>query len=312
MKALVSKSTGSWYSVITEDGKTLLARTRGKLRQQEARSTNPVAVGDRVMLEAESETHAVITAVLPRKNYVIRKSANLSRKGHILAANLDQALLLVTISRPTTLPGFIDRFLVSVGAYHIPCILVFHKTDQYTPEELNEISVLEKIYTSAGYTCLHTSIHDNDSIEEVKKRLKNKISLLSGFSGVGKSSMINSLNSELHLKTGEISEHHHTGKHTTTFAEMHSLPDGGYIIDTPGVRAFGLIDLPKENISHYFPEMLRVLEDCRFHNCMHINEPGCAVKKALELGEISALRYKNYLSMLQEDEGETYRSDKYA
>ncbi|NUM49968.1 MAG: ribosome small subunit-dependent GTPase A [Flavobacteriales bacterium] len=312
LKGIVLKSTGSWYSVKSEEGKIYQCRVKGKLRQNIAFSTNPVAVGDEVLLEIEDEHLALILEVLPRKNYIIRKSTNLSRKGHIIASNIDQALLLVTIKKPKTLIGFIDRFLVSAEAFHIPSILLFHKTDQYNEQEKEELSRLIKVYENAGYKCIETSVVSGEGTEELKKIIKNKISLFSGFSGAGKSTLTNFLEPELKLKTAELSVQHETGKHTTTFAEMFPLSLGGYIIDSPGIRGFGLIDMEKQNLSHYFPEMLKVLDNCRFSNCMHVNEPGCAIKKGVKENSISTLRYQSYLSMLNEDQDENFRSDDYA
>lgn len=312
LKGIVLKSTGSWYSVKSEEEKIYQCRVKGKLRQHIAFSTNPVAVGDEVMLVKESEIQAQILEVLPRKNYIIRKSTNLSRKGHIIASNIDQALLLVTIKKPKTLVGFIDRFLVSAEAFHISTTLLFHKIDQYNEREKEELASLKKVYENAGYKCIETSAVSGEGTEELKKIMKNKISLFSGFSGAGKSTLTNFLEPELKLKTAEISAQHETGKHTTTFAEMFPLSFGGYIIDSPGIRGFGIIDIEKQNLSHYFPEMLKILDNCRFSNCMHINEPGCAIKKGVEENSISALRYQSYLSMLNEDQDENFRSDDYA
>jgi ribosome biogenesis GTPase len=311
MKGIVLKSTGSWYSVKSDTGTIYQCRIKGKLRQNTAITTNPIAVGDEVLLEKESDVQALILEVLPRKNYIIRKSTNLSRKGHIIAANIDQALLFITIKRPKTLIGFIDRFLASAEAFHIPCILVFNKTDQYTEIEKKELANLKNLYQQVGYICLETSSVTHQGIEELKQIMKDKISLLSGFSGVGKSTLANLLEPTLKLKTSEISVQHETGKHTTTFAEMFPLSFGGYVIDSPGIRGFGLIDISKETLSHYFPEMLQLIDNCRFKNCMHINEPGCAIKKGLEEGKIFSSRYQSYLSMLNEDENENFRSDDY-
>lgn len=310
MKGIVIKSTGSWYNVKLENGSTIEARIQGKFRLKGIRSTNPVAVGDIVTIKQE-EGASVITEIADRRNYIVRKSINLSKRSHIIAANVDQAILIVTISQPKTTSGFMDRFLVSAEAYHIPTIIVFNKTDIYTPEELSELENLMAIYTSIGYKCLSVSATEGTNLEQLKTVLKNRTSVISGHSGVGKSTLLNKLEPTLNLKTSEISEMHEQGKHTTTFAEMFDLSFGGHLIDTPGVKAFGLIDFDKSDLSHYFLEMRAILDNCQFNNCQHINEPKCAVKDAVAKGEIEAFRYNNYLSMYNDDEEENYRAKGY-
>ncbi len=311
MKGVVIKSTGSWYVVRLENGELLDARIKGKFRIKGIKTTNPVAVGDIVEVLAEEDGTAVIKDILYRKNYIIRKSINLSKRSHIIAANLDQAILVVTLSQPKTYTAFIDRFLVSAEAYHIPTIIVFNKVDVYTEEELKELSFLKSVYTKIGYHCIETSATKNTNIDLLKAILKDKTSVVSGHSGVGKSSLLNCIEKNLNLKTSEISEAHLQGKHTTTFAEMFELSFGGYIIDTPGIKAFGLIDFDKEDLSHYFIEMRALLDNCHFNNCQHINEPKCAIKEAVEKNEITEFRYNNYLNMHEEDEEETYRTKGY-
>lgn len=304
-KGVVIKSTGSWYLVRNDKGEQVPCRIRGKLRLKGSRTTNPVAVGDLVELEKGSDGY-VIARIGERRNYVIRKSTNLSKESHIIAANVDLALLIATIDHPETSTVFIDRFLATTEAYRIPAAIVFNKTDLYDETALNRLEELKFLYESIGYPVLAISASRGDNLEEVKNLLKDKITVLSGMSGVGKSSLINRIEPELHLKTALISEAHDTGKHTTTFAEMFELKEGGYIIDTPGLRSFGMIDMQKEEISHFFPEIFRTASQCRFYNCTHTHEPGCAVIEALREGKISESRYWSYLSIL-EDSGEKYR-----
>lgn len=311
MKGVVIKSTGSWYAVRMENGTLTEARIKGKFRIQGIKTTNPVAVGDIVLLEPESDHSALIVDICPRKNYIIRKSVNLSKRAHIIATNVDQAILIVTLSQPKTFTAFIDRFLVSAEAYHIPTVIVFNKIDLYDEEELRELTYLKSVYTKIGYQCIETSATENKNVDELKAILKNKTSVISGHSGVGKSTLLNTLEPGLDLKTSTITESHQVGKHTTTFAEMFELNFGGYIIDTPGIKAFGLIDFDKNELSHYFIEMRERLANCQFNNCVHINEPKCAIKEALAKGEIAEFRYLNYLSLFEEDEEETYRSKGY-
>lgn len=304
-KGVVIKSTGSWYLVRNDKGEQVQCRIRGKLRLKGSRTTNPVAVGDVVELEKGSDGY-IIARIGERRNYVIRKSTNLSKESHIIAANIDLALLIATIDHPETSTVFIDRFLATTEAYRIPAAIVFNKTDLYDETALSRLEELKSLYESIGYPVLAISASRGDNLEEVKNLLKDKITVLSGMSGVGKSSLINRIEPELHLKTALISEAHDTGRHTTTFAEMFELKEGGYIIDTPGLRSFGMIDMQKEEISHFFPEIFRTASQCRFYNCTHTHEPGCAVIEALRQGKISESRYWSYLSIL-EDSGEKYR-----
>ena len=303
-KGLVLKSTGSFYSVKDlETNKTVTCIVRGKLRIQGIKSTNPVAVGDMVVFETPDNTETgIIKDVLDRKNYIIRKSTNLSKQSQILAANIDQAILLVTIAYPETYPLFIDRFLITAEAYSIPAKLIFNKIDLYNDEQIDFMNYLINIYQKAGYECFTTSVLQKHNIENIKLLLQDKITLISGNSGVGKSSLINLVDPALNLKTSEISDYHKSGKHTTTFAEMFELAIGGYIIDTPGIRGFGLHDFQKNDLFHYFPEIFKASKNCKFYNCTHVHEPGCAVKKEVEEGKISQIRYENYLSILFDDE----------
>lgn len=307
MKGIVIKSTGSWYVVRLDDGEKVDARIKGKFRLKGIKSTNPIAVGDVVTLKKEEDGTAVISDIDKRKNYIVRKSINLSKRSHIIAANVDQAILIVTLSQPKTYTAFIDRFLVSAEAYHIPTTIVFNKIDVYTKEEMDELAFLKHSYEKVGYTCLEVSATEKTNIESVINLMKDKVSVVSGHSGVGKTTLLNTVEPGLNLKTSEISEMHQQGKHTTTFAEMFELNFGGFLIDTPGVKAFGLIDFKKEELSHYFLEMRQLLNGCHFNNCVHKNEPKCAVKDALENDEISAFRYNNYLSIYNDDEDENYR-----
>ena len=299
------KSTGSWYSVRMESGEVLDCRIKGKFRMKGIKTTNPVAVGDVVEVVVNPDG-AVINRIEDRKNYIIRKSTNLSKEAHIIAANVDQAVLVVTVNHPVTSTVFIDRFLASVEAYRIPAILVFNKIDLYDEEDLLLLGALSQIYLQAGYECLHVSSLTGEGMEDVVTALKDKVTVFSGLSGVGKSSLINRVEPGLKLKVAEISDSHDTGKHTTTFAEMFPLSFGGYIVDTPGIRAFGLIHMEKTEISHYFPEIFKRASECRFYNCTHIHEPGCAVLEAVEKGEISESRYFSYVSMFEEGD-EKYR-----
>jgi ribosome biogenesis GTPase len=313
MRGLVYKSTGSWYQVKAEDGHFYLCRIKGKFRIQGIKSTNPVAVGDWVGfdLEAQSEQQqGVISAIEPRSNYLVRRSVNLSKQLHIIASNIDQIFLVVTLKNPPTYPAFIDRFLVSAGAYHIEVVLVFNKWDRYEKEEKDQVVALQSVYETVGYKTLLSSAITGEGCDELKRLMKDKTSMFAGNSGVGKSTLINAIEPSLDLKTARTSEQHQQGQHTTTFAEMFPLPFGGYIIDTPGIKGFGLVDMKPEELAMYFPEMRNKLSACRFHNCKHLNEPGCAVIEAIESGEIFPSRYNSYLSMLQELEpGGKYRED---
>ena len=305
MRGTVVKSTGSWYSVRLESGEQVECRIKGKFRMKGIKTTNPVAVGDVVEIEAGAEG-GVISQIMDRKNYIIRKSTNLSKEAHIIAANVDQAMLVVTVNHPVTSTVFIDRFLASVEAYRIPAVLVFNKIDLYGEDDLLMLGALTQVYMQAGYECLHVSSLTGEGIEDVVAAMKDKITVFSGLSGVGKSSLVNRVEPGVDLKVAEISESHDTGKHTTTFAEMFPLSFGGYIVDTPGIRAFGLIHMEKNEISHYFPEIFKRATDCKYYNCTHIHEPGCAVLEAVENGEISESRYFSYVSMFEEGE-EKYR-----
>lgn len=298
MEGLVTKSTGSWYQVLTNDGQKYDCRIKGIFRTKGITTTNPIAVGDRVDFEMEPEQGtAVITKLHPRKNYIIRKSVNLSKQAQIIAANLDQALLIVTLASPRTSLGFIDRFLVTAEAYDVPAALVFNKLDLFSYEGLEILADYKAIYENIGYPCYEVSALNGTNVDQVSAIIKGKMTLFSGHSGVGKSSLINALVPELQLRTTQISEWHDKGVHTTTFAEMFELPQGGYIIDTPGIRELGVIDIEKNELSHFFPEMRALLNQCRFNSCRHINEPGCAVIKAVEEGEIELSRYESYLSI---------------
>lgn len=312
-KGLVIRSTGSWYTVKNDDGEIIDCRIKGKLRMKGVRTTNPVSVGDRIKYEIQDDETTpngrcgVIYEIEPRKNYIIRKSSNLSKESQIIAANVDQLFLIVTVNFPVTLTGFIDRYLISAEAYRIPAGIVFNKIDLYNKTDLKRLDELVNIYEAIGYSCFRVSAKTNYNINLLLDHLQGKTTLFSGHSGVGKSSLLNCLNPSLRLKTNEISESHQQGKHTTTFAEMHILSSDSYLIDTPGIRGFGVIDMEKTEISHYFREIFRLLDKCRFFNCTHLHEPGCAVKEAVEKGIISSSRYDSYLSLMEEDNSR-YRS----
>ncbi len=306
---LVIRNTGSWYQVQTDDGRTVDCKIKGNFRLKGIRSTNPVAVGDRVTILPGTDNTAFITAIHDRKNYIIRKASNLSKQSHILAANLDHCLLLITVARPDTSTTFIDRFLASAEAYNVPVTLVFNKVDDLSQEEQNYLDSLIHLYTTIGYPCYTVSALTGQGIPALHGLLKGDISLLSGHSGVGKSTLINALLPGLTLKTAEISSTHHTGMHTTTFSEMFPLPDGGYLIDTPGIKGFGTFDFKDEEVGHYFPEIFRTSAECRFDNCTHRHEPGCAVLQAIEECRISQSRYASYLSILSDREEGKYREN---
>lgn len=298
MRGIVTKSTGSWYQVLDDKGNRYECRIKGKFRTHGIKTTNPIAVGDWVEFEVElGQQSAVITKLEPRKNYIIRRSVNLSKQTQIIGANLDLALLVVTLASPPTSTGFIDRFLVTAEAYSIPAGIVFNKLDLFSDEGLEILAEYVDIYESLGYPCYTVSALEKQNIEDLKQVLKDKITLVSGHSGVGKSTLINALTPGLELKTGNISDWSDKGKHTTTFAEMIDLPFGGKLIDTPGIRELGIVDIEPQELSHFFPEMRMLLNQCKFHNCRHINEPGCAVLEALEKGEIEPSRYDSYLSI---------------
>lgn len=297
---LVLKSTGSWYEVLA-DGVRYQCRIRGKLRLKGVRSTNPVVVGDWVRFESDEQGGYVISAIEPRRNYIIRRASNLSKESHIIASNIDQALLVVTLFSPETAMEFVDRFLVTCEAYKVPVTILLAKIDlaRQHPEAVEEFY---SIYEKAGYKIVEVSATEGEGIETVRELLHGKTTLLSGNSGVGKSTLVAAVEPGLDIKTGEISQSHHKGKHTTTFSTMYPLAEGGYIIDTPGIKGFGLIDIDDAELAHYFPEMMRYLPDCRFYNCSHTHEPGCAVVEAVKRGEIAYPRYESYLKIMDEDD----------
>ena len=303
MRGLVIKSTGSWYQVQGEDGLYYDCRIKGKFRTKGIKTTNPIAVGDWVtFVQEEDQDTAVISELEPRRNYIIRKSVNLSKQTQIIGANLDQAILVVTLASPPTSLGFIDRFLVTAEAYDIPAILVFNKLDLFSEEGLEILQDYKAIYQQIGYPCYEVSAAEGTNMEQIIALLKDKVTLVSGHSGVGKSTLINSIVPQASLRTGNISDWSDKGKHTTTFAEMIDLPFGGKLIDTPGIRELGIVDIEKQELSHFFPEMRAFLNKCRFNNCVHINEPGCVVLEAVENGDIESSRYESYLSMYNNDD----------
>jgi ribosome biogenesis GTPase len=305
-KGTVIKSTGSWYLVRLDDGSVIESRIVGKFRLDKLKLTNPVAVGDKVMLEMEGDNNGIIKEILPRKNYVVRQSPRKKHFVHFLASNIDQAILIMTIREPNLKQGFIDRFLVMTEPYDIPVHIVFNKADLYDKGDMNVYQLLKDIYTKIGYQVYLTSAEDKTGIEEIANILKDKVSLISGQSGVGKSSLINVLDDTFELKTQDISDYSGKGQHTTTFAEMFSLKEGGYIIDTPGIKSLAFTHLEVMDVAHNFREFFAISDDCKFANCMHRNEPHCAIKEALEEGEISELRYFNYLQLLEEIEDQNY------
>jgi len=302
MKGVITKSTGLWYDVRTENGNTVPCRLRGKFRIDGSKNTNPAVVGDHVLFDIEKDNTGTITQIEKRKNYIDRKSTNLSKINHLIAANIDQAFLVVTLKEPRTSLGFIDRFLVACEGFRIPVCIVFNKMDIYSLKEKNKINELFQLYKSIGYEVILASVLNNEGLDFIKQMMKNRVSLFSGHSGVGKSAIINATDPTLNLKVGEISKFHNKGKHTTTFAQMFPLSEGGYIIDTPGIKEFGLIQYSKEEIRDYFPEIREYNNQCRFNDCRHKNEPGCAVKKAYENGDIPTSRYLNYLAILEADD----------
>lgn len=308
MKGLVIKNTGSWYTVRTDDGATVESKIKGNFRLKGIRSTNPVAVGDRVEIALNQEDTAFITAIEDRRNYIVRKSQNLSKQSHIIAANVDQAFLIVTVRHPQTSTTFIDRFLASAEAYAVPVVLIFNKTDLLSPEELHYQQMMVDLYEGIGYECCQISAATGEGVAHLLPLLNNKITVLSGNSGVGKSTLINNIVPGAQLRTAEISDAHDAGMHTTTFSEMLQLQGGGYIIDTPGIRGFGTFDMDPEEITSYFKEIFRFSKDCKFSNCTHTHEPGCAVLNAVENHYISASRYQSYLSMLEDKNEGKYRS----
>ncbi len=306
MQGLVVKNTGSWYTVRTDDGQLIESKVKGNFRLKGIRSTNPVAVGDRVEIVTNPEGTAMITEIQDRRNYIVRRSQNLSKQSHIIAANVDQALLLVTVNRPQTSTTFIDRFLASAEAYRVPVVLIFNKTDLLSDEERHYQQMLVTLYETVGYECRQLSAATGDGVEALRPLLCGRVTLLSGNSGVGKSTLINRLVPGLNLRTAEISDAHNTGQHTTTFSEMIPI-EGGWLIDTPGIKGFGTFDIEPEELTSYFREIFHFAKDCRFSNCTHTHEPGCAVLRALEDHYIAQSRYQSYLSMLDDKDGSKYR-----
>jgi ribosome biogenesis GTPase / thiamine phosphate phosphatase len=313
LKGKVLKSTGKWYQVMLENGEQLDCRIRGRLRLEGLKTTNPIAVGDVVLLsdKRDEEGKGVIEDYEPRQNYIVRKSTNLSKQQHILAANIDRAYLLVTVKYPETHPVFIDRFLVAAESFRIPTTLLFNKIDLLSQDDREYLEALMDMYRTIGYTCEAISAENKQNIDFLRDEIAGCQVMIAGHSGTGKSTLVNALDPSLDLRIGEISAAHRQGQHTTTFAEMHPLQSGGFIIDTPGIRAFGIIDLDKEVISHYFPEMRALIGECRFHNCQHLNEPSCAVKDAVENGEIYESRYATYLQLMLGDDDDVHRRSKY-
>lgn len=308
MQGTVVKSSGSVYGVRAMDGSLIECRVKGNFRLKGIRSTNPVAVGDHVRYDVREDGTAYIVEILERKNYIVRKASNLSKQSHILAANLDLCFLIVTISHPATATTFIDRFLAAAEAYRVPVVLVFNKIDIYDSSEREELEYLTALYSSIGYRCLHTSATDNVGIDALKEMMRGKVSLLAGNSGVGKSSLVNAIAPVIAARVGEISRTHDTGMHTTTYTEMFEFMPQSYIVDTPGVKGFGTYDMEVEEISHYFVEFFELSKDCRYGNCTHTHEPGCAVLKALEDGRLAPSRYQSYLSMLEDKDEGKYRA----
>lgn len=311
MVGTVYKSTGSWYTVKTRNGKFYQCRIKGRFRITEIKSTNPIAVGDIVQFELETKNNedtGVINRIEERKNYIIRKSVNLSKQTHIIASNIDQVFLLITLNNPQTFTSFIDRFLVTAEAYAVKTILLFNKIDTYDEEELLEVKYLASLYRKIGYECIGISATTRENVDKVKDLMVNKVSMFSGHSGVGKSTLVNTIEPSLDLKTKKISQQHMQGQHTTTFAEMFDLSFDAKIIDTPGIKGFGVVDMDPEEVGDYFPEFFALKQDCKFNNCLHLKEPKCAVKEALENDEVSYSRYKSYLQILEGEE-ENYRTD---
>lgn len=307
MEGLVIKNTGSWYLVRTNEGLDVECKLKGSFRLKEIKSTNPITVGDRVDIQMNDDNTGVITEIQDRKNYIIRKSSNLSKHSHIIAANLDLCFLIVTVTKPITTTVFIDRFLASAEAYRIPVNLLFNKIDLYDEDEHEYMDAIINLYEYIGYPCFKISALNDIGLAELKNKLKDKITLFSGHSGVGKSTLINALIPESNVKTGAISNFHGKGMHTTTFSEMMELPEGGFIIDTPGIKGFGTVDMTTEEIGHYFPEIFKYSHSCKYNNCIHVNEPGCAVVDAVQNQLISESRYKSYLNILEDQVDGKYR-----
>jgi ribosome biogenesis GTPase len=301
-KGIVLKSTGSRYRVLFGEGIILDCSIKGKLRIKELRTTNPIAVGDNVLFEIDKKNKSgIITEVLDRRNYILRKASNLSKHSQIIAANIDQVFLMITIILPETPIEFIDRFLITAEAYRVPAKIIINKTDLYGREEFEKMEYLESMYNNIGYECIRLSLYNMTNLETLRLSMKDKISLISGNSGVGKTTLLNSFNPALNLKTSEISDYHKQGKHITTFPEMHRMPFGGYVIDTPGIKGFGVVDMERNEIYHFFREIFRISKECRFNNCLHLDEPGCAVRAAVEKGQIDFLRYRSYLNIMEGD-----------
>ena len=307
MIGLVIKNAGNEYLVKTDDGKLVECKIKGNFRIKDIKTTNPVAIGDQVRFEQQPDGSAMIYEISERQNYIIRRSSNLSKQAHILAANLDTAALIVTINYPETYTTFIDRYLATAEAYRIPACLIFNKTDCYNESELEYLEAMEYLYSSMGYPTFKVSGLQPDTLQDLMKFLDGKITLFSGNSGVGKSTLINALISGTKAKTGEISSYHKKGTHTTTFSEMYEIPTGGYIIDTPGVKGFGVLDMEKEEIGHYFRDIFPISRKCKFKNCTHTHEPGCAVIEAVDNHQIANSRYQSYLNIMEDCEGEKYR-----
>ena len=311
MQGIVIKSTGKLYSIETEENSIITAQIKGKYRIEGLSTTNPLAVGDKVVLQKNDKGGYAIDKILERKNYLVRKSTNLSKQMQILASNVDHIYVVVTIKKPVTQLNFINRILVAAESYRIQCSILFNKMDLCDEMDNNKVEQWASLYSGVGYSCYKIATNNQESILFLKEQIKNKQVLLVGNSGVGKSSLVQALDSSLDLRIGEVSKLHEQGKHTTTFAEMYKLKDGGYIIDSPGIRAFGLIDLNKEHYNHYFPEMRVRMEACKFHNCLHLNEPHCAIKKALNTGQIESSRYETYVQLMLEDNEDPYRRSEF-
>lgn len=307
MHGLVIRNTGSWYQVKTDDGQLIDCKIKGNFRLKGIRSTNPIAVGDKVEIILNNEGTAFITEIDDRKNYIIRRSSNLSKQSHIIAANLDQCFLIVTVNYPETSTIFIDRFLATAEAYRVPVRLIFNKIDRYNEDELRYLDGLINLYEYIGYPCHKVSATNGIGIDEIKTLLDHQVTLFSGNSGVGKSTLINAIQPGIQVKTGEISEYHNKGMHTTTFSEMFEVGKGGYLIDTPGIKGFGTFDMEKEEVGHYFKEIFHYAAGCKYNNCTHVHEPGCAVRKAVEEHLISESRYLSYLNMLEDEHESKYR-----
>ena len=301
-KGVVLKSTGSRYRVLYDEGKIIDCSIKGKLRIEEFRTTNPIAVGDNILFEIDRKTNSgIITEVLDRRNWILRKASNLSKHSQIIAANIDQAFLMITIILPETQVEFIDRFLITAEAYRVPAKIIINKTDLYGEDELSKMKYLKALYNKIGYECISLSLKEFTNLGLLKDLMKGKTNLISGNSGVGKTTLLNSLNPDLNLKTAEISDYHKQGKHITTFPEMHKMPFDAFVIDTPGIRGFGVVDMERNEIYHFFREIFEKSKKCKFNNCLHLDEPGCAVRSAVESGEIAFLRYKSYLNIMDGD-----------